>query len=90
MCILYDMAMKIITTTKARQKIGEIINRVKYGGEVFGIGRRNSIDAVIIPFPTYNDQLNEITNLNTFSHSFGFLKDEPDIYSIKDLRKKYD
>src|SRR3989344_77059 len=39
--------MKIVTTTNARKNIGAIIDRVKYRGEIFGIGRRNSIDAFI-------------------------------------------
>lgn len=80
--------MKIITTTKARKNIGEIINQVKYNGKSFGIGRRNSIDAVIIPFTgTYNPELSEITNLAAHSKSFDFLKDEPDIYSLSDGKK---
>jgi hypothetical protein len=59
-------------------------------GEVFGIGRRSSIDALIIQFPSaYNKELNEITNINALSHSFDFLKEEPEIYSMEDLKKKY-
>ena len=82
--------MKIITTTIARKNIGKILNRVKYFGDVFGIGRRNSVDALIIKFPdAYNDDLNEITNINANSGSFDFLAVEPELYSISDLRKKY-
>ena len=29
----------------------------------------------------YNKDLNEITNINTYSSSFDFLADEPDLYS---------
>ena len=59
-------------------------------GEVFAIGRRNSIDALIIQFPSaYNKDLNEITNINTLSHSFDFLNEEPEVYSMNDLKKKY-
>ena len=80
--------MKIITTTKARQNMREIINRVKYKGETFGIGRRNSIDAIITPAPKkYYPEFDEITNI--LSGTFDFLKDEPDIYSVKDLKKIY-
>jgi len=87
--ILYNTSMKIITTTKARKDIGNIINRVKYHGDVFAIGRRNSMDAIIMKFPeAYNPDLNEITNMNAYSHSFDFLKDEPDIYTIADLKGK--
>lgn len=82
--------MKFVTTTNARKNISSIIDRVKVHGEVFGIGRRNSIDALIIQFPSaYNSDLNEITNVNALSRSFDFLKDEPELYSVNDLRKKY-
>ena len=82
--------MRIITTTKARKNIGNIINRVKYFGDVFAIGRRDSIDALLIQFPqSYNDGLNDITNINANSKSFDFLAKEIEIYSISDLKKKY-
>ncbi|MFA6553900.1 MAG: hypothetical protein WCS89_00110 [Candidatus Paceibacterota bacterium] len=82
--------MKIITTTVARKTIGSMLNRVKYYGEVFGIGRRNSIDALLIQFPSaYNEDLNDITNVNASSKSFEFLAKEKDIYSLSDLKEKY-
>lgn len=82
--------MKVITTTNARKNISSIVDRVKMHGEVFGIGRRNSIDALIIQFPSaYNKELNEITNVNALSHSFDFLSEEPELYSMSDLKKKY-
>ena len=82
--------MKVITTTNARKNIKTIIDRVKYHGEVFGIGRRNSIDVVVLKFPeTYNRAVNDITNINAYSKSLDFLKDEPDIYSVADLKKWY-
>ena len=89
--ILYNMyTMKIITTTSARKNISKLIDRVKYSGEVFGIGRRKSIDAILMRFPqAYNDQLDEITNINATSASFDFLKREPDIYTLADLKKRY-
>lgn len=82
--------MKIVTTTNARKQIKSIIDRVKYRGEVFGIGRRNSIDAIVLKFPeVYNAAVDNITNINAYSKSFDFLKDEPDIYSVSDLKKRY-
>ena len=82
--------MKIITTTKVRKNIGNIINRVKYFGDVFAIGRRESIDALLIQFPqAYNADLNNITNINANSKSFDFLTKEPELYSVSDLKKKY-
>jgi antitoxin (DNA-binding transcriptional repressor) of toxin-antitoxin stability system len=83
--------MKTINITKARKNIKTIVDRVKYRGEVFGIGRRNSIDAVIVQFPpNYNRALSDITNVNANSRSFDFLKDEPNIYDASDLKKIYD
>ena len=82
--------MKIISTTNARKHIRDIINRVKYFGDVFAIGRRESIDALLIQFPeVYNKNVNDITNVNTFSKSFDFLAKEREMYSISDLKKKY-
>ena len=82
--------MKIITTTNARKNISNIINRVKYFGDVFAIGRRESIDALLIQFPqAYNADLNNVTNINANSKSFDFLIKEPELYSVSDLKKKY-
>ena len=82
--------MKIITTTMARREIGHIVNRVKYHGDVFAIGRRNSIDALLIQFPQlYNKEVNDITNINTHSASFDFLAREPEIYTAADLKQIY-
>lgn len=73
-----------------RKNISDIINKVKYNNQVFGIGRRNKIEVIVMKYPeNTNNNLNEITNINANSSSFDFLKNEPDIYSIKDLKKIY-
>ena len=82
--------MKVISSTAMRKDIAEIINEVKYTGQVFGIGRRNKIEAVIMKYPSHiNLELNEVTNINANSASFDFLEDEPELYSVKDLKKTY-
>ncbi len=82
--------MKTISISDARNNIKSLIDRVKHNGEVFAIGRHNSIEALIIQFPlNYNKDLNDITNINTYSKSFDFLASEPDIYSKEDLKKFY-
>ncbi len=84
------MYMKVLSTTHARKNIKEIVNRARYRGEVFAIGRRNAIDAVLIGFPhTYNDALDDITNVNAYSRVFDFLSNEPELYSASDLKKRY-
>ena len=68
----------------------EIVNRARYRGEVFAIGRWNAIDAVLIGFPqVYNADVDDITNVNAYSRSFDFLQGEPDLYSVADLKKRY-
>jgi hypothetical protein len=82
--------MKVISTTSMRKDISEVINKVKYTGQIFGIGRRDKIEAVIMRYPeNFNVDLSEITNINANSASFDFLKDEPDLYSVSDLKKIY-
>lgn len=90
MYLVHFVHMQIVTTTNARKNMSRIIDRVKFGGEVFGIGRRHSLDAILIQFPhQYNKDLHEITNINTASKSFDFLHEEPELYVMADLKKKY-
>lgn len=82
--------MKVVTTTTARKHIRNLVDQVRQNGEVFGIGRRNQIEVLMIKFPTtYNSKLDDITNINTYSASFDFLADEPELYSMDDLKKSY-
>jgi len=82
--------MKTITISEAKKDMKKIIDQVKNRGDVFAIGTKKIIDAVIIQFPANrNENLNEITNINANSKSFDFLKYEPDIYSYSDIKKKY-
>jgi len=49
--------------------------------------RRNSIDALLIPFPkAYRKNTNDITNVNMYSKSFDFLADEPELYCASDVK----
>lgn len=82
--------MKIFTTTNARKQIAKLINAVRETGDVFAIGRRNQPEVLLIKFPTqYNLEVNDITNINTYSESFSFLDNEPELYSAADLKKSY-
>jgi hypothetical protein len=84
------MNIQTLSTTKVRDNISDIVNTVYNTGKSIVIGRRDNPEAIIIPFPKdFNPKLSEITNINTYSHSFSFLKKEPDIYSVLDLKKKY-
>ena len=82
--------MKTITTTNARKQIAKLIDTVRETGDVFAIGRRNRPEALLIKFPSeYNAALDDITNINTYSESFSFLDNEPELYSVDDLKKSY-
>jgi len=82
--------MKVITTTNIRKQISKVVDTVKETGDVFAIGRRNNPEVLLIKFPSeYNADVDNITNINTYSESFAFLEEEPELYSAGDLKKRY-
>lgn len=81
--------MNILTTTQLRSNLSEIVNTVKYEKKIIAIGRKNKKEVLIVPYPEINDQDLPITNINAQSGSFDFLKEEPNLYSLKDLKKQY-
>lgn len=90
MYILYTMDMKTVSTTNARKNISFLIDTVRETGESIALGRHDRYDALLIKFPRdYNKAFSEIANLNAYSSSFDFLKDEPDLYTMGDIKKKY-
>ena len=82
------MTTKTLSTTEARERISDLVNIVSTSRKSIVIGRRNVPEVVLIPFPAFwIGKLSEITNINSYSKSFDFLKNEPEIYSIKDIKK---
>ncbi len=82
--------MKIISTTEARKKISNLLDAVTSEGANFVLGRHDAPEAVLVKFPThFRPNVSDITNINTYSNSFDFLKDEPDLYNESDIKKKY-
>ena len=79
--------MKMISTSEARKKLGELVNQVKYKKTVVVLGRNNKPEALIVPLP--EDGELPISEMNAASPSFDFLADEPEIYSVDDLKKRY-
>ena len=50
----------------------------------------DKIEAIIMRYPkNLNKDLDDTTNINANSASFDFLEEEPDIYSVDDLKEKY-
>lgn len=78
-----------ISSTVARNSLSKFIDILSSGKKsAFVIGRRDNPEAVLIPFPKhFNKNVSDITNVNSYSKSFDFLEDEPDLYSLKDILK---
>ncbi len=82
--------MKIISSSNARKYISLLVDEVVETGEAIAIKRHNEIDAIIIKFPReYKKGFSDISNLNSYSKSFEFLKNEPDLYSKADIKSYY-
>lgn len=80
--------MNIVSTTNARKNIKALIDTVKETGETIVIGRHNNYEALLIKFPReYNKHYTDIANYNSYSTSFDFLVEEPDLYSVEDIKK---
>ena len=80
--------MLYYTTSEARKHLNEIVNKVTYEKIIISLGRRNKVEVLIVPKPNLDENL-PISEINTQSSSFKFLEDEPDLYSFKDLKKRY-
>ncbi len=81
--------MKTISITNARNNIKTLVDRVKYRGETFAIGRRKKPEVMIIKYPINYRQLDEMTLFNVVSGSFDFLADEPELYNIHDCKVRF-
>ncbi|MBI5754619.1 hypothetical protein HZA41_00185 [Candidatus Peregrinibacteria bacterium] len=76
------------SASSARKHFSEILNRVKYEKIIVVIGHRNKEEVLMVPKPDMAEAL-PISAINAASRSFKFLEDEPDMYSLKDLKKRY-
>jgi mRNA interferase MazF len=82
--------MQLISTTKARNNLSKFVNSLTTGeSSAFVFGRRDEPEVVMISYPKYYSRdVSDITNVNSYSKSFDFLNDEPELYSVKDILKK--
>lgn len=75
-------------SSEARKHLNEIINKVKYEKIIISLGRHNKQEVLIVPKPETQEEI-PISEINSTSSSFSFLEKEPDLYSLKDLKKRY-
>lgn len=76
------------TTSEARKHFSEIVTRVKYEKIIIAIGRRKKEEVLIVPAPELDQEI-PVSQMNAASASFDFLKEEPDIYTFSDIKKRY-
>ncbi|MEK9159760.1 MAG: hypothetical protein AAB383_03440 [Patescibacteria group bacterium] len=80
--------MKHYSTTEARKHLSEIVSQVKYQKIIISIGRHDEEEVLVVPKMELGESL-PISEMNAASPSFNFLEDEPDLYSLDDLKKRY-
>ena len=81
--------MITINATQARNQWSSLLSQIKYKRQIIAIKRNKKTEALLIPNPEYNTDLEDISEINAASSSFDFLHNEPEIYSIQDLKKSY-
>ena len=81
--------MKVFTATDVRRGIDKIIRSVKKTGRPVGIGTGGTPEVLVVRASSYNPKLSDVTNLNMLGGAFDFLWDEPDLYTDKDIKKRY-
>ncbi len=81
--------MQTISTTEARKKLSQVISNVQHTGHTVGIASHGRVLAYLSPAPKWNDTLSDTANLAAMGGSFDYLADEPDLYTIADLKVRY-
>lgn len=88
--IWYCQKMKYFTTTNARKNIALIIDEVRENNSVVALGRRNRPDVLLLKYPEfYNRLVSDEVNFQANSKALDFLRDEPETYSVSDIKKRY-
>ncbi len=80
--------MRHLSTTEARKNFSNIVNEVKYQQLIVSVGRRGVSEVFIVPAYQIVEDV-PVSEMNAASKSFDFLENEPEIYTLKDLKKRY-
>lgn len=79
--------MKVYSISEGRKILGELVNQVKYLKKPIALGKHGKADVLLISL-TDEDTI-PIGEMASASESFAFLEQEPDLYSLNDLTKRY-
>ncbi|MFT5179896.1 MAG: hypothetical protein ACI9GH_000265 [Candidatus Paceibacteria bacterium] len=78
--------MKTVSIEEAQKNIDKLIKYVNETNDTVIVGKKGSGEALLSKIPNNSDKE---TNIGAFFGAFDFLNDEPDIYTIDDLKKRY-
>ncbi len=78
--------MQVYSISEARTMLGELVNQVRYQKKTIALGHAGRAEVLIVAFAA--DEA-PVTDINAASESFSFLEDEPNLYSVNDLKKRY-
>ena len=81
--------MRIYSLTEARKILGDLVNQVRYGKEIIALGKHGKAEVFLVAFNAEKKEELPMTELNSASESFRFLKEEPDLYTREDLKERY-
>lgn len=81
--------MKVFSITEGRKKLGELVNIVKFQRRTIALGNHGKAEALLIANTLPEDVPLSMAAVNAASESFAFLEDEPDLYSVADLKERY-
>ena len=87
---MYNLHMKTISATDARNNLKSVMDMITKNDEVVVIKNHNNPEIIMMKYPRhYNPNLSDMTNFMANNPAFDFLADEPDLYTRDDLKKKY-
>jgi hypothetical protein len=81
--------MRVLSSVDIRKSIDKVIRSVKMTGRPVAIGKNNMPEVLVVRATGYNPGVSDVTNLNMLGGAFDFLWDEPDLYTDKDIKKRY-
>ena len=87
MQIVHFLSMRIISVTDGRKQLGELISQVEYQKRLIALEKNGKAEALLVASSDFPQDVT-VSDMNAASPSFTFLDDEPDLYSIADVKER--